>query len=379
MQIVLHSVWQNYFFQFSDLTYIIVGLAWVAFMTGTIMIDFLSNDGRPATSCASLQERLARDAALAQLLRFVPVFPALYAIVVGLFAYLLYGKLNGLGVNWSNPPEIRQLVVEDFANDRDLYAYFRVFHLGVGVCIFLLTASQYLSRRMIALLMFMGLLTAIATTGRLHLMLFCLSAMAVLHQLEIITWRGLLAGAAGFFGLFFLVALLLGKGDGEGLNSALEGILWNFQVYFMSSVACFNDFVETRNQVMDGGALLPNAVREVIGFFGIAIPPKLPLLPFSEVPLPCNTYTFLYPLFHDGGLVGVAAGALVIGGGHQYLYRKFRLTDSLAWRYIYAISTYALFMTIFEDAYFSSPGFWLILLTPPMAYLAFQRLAKNIG
>ena len=377
MQIVLHSVWQDDFIRFSDLTYLIVGLAWLAFMTGTFMIDFLSNEGRMSTTRANPQVRHARDPALAQLLRFVRVFPALYVIVVGLFAYLLYGKLNELGVNWSNPPEIRQLVVDDFANDRDLYAYFRVFHLGVGVCIFLLTASQYLSRRMIALLMFMGLLTAIATTGRLHLMLFCLAVMAVLHQLEIITWRGLLAGVSGFFGLFFLVALLLGKGDAEGLNSALEGIFWNFQIYFMSSVACFNDFVETRNQVMDGGVLLPNAVRDVIGLFGIAIPPKLPLLPFSEVPLPCNTYTFLYPLFHDGGLFGVVVGALAVGGGHQYLYRKFSLTDSLVWRYIYAISTYALFMTIFEDAYFSSPGFWLTLLIPPAAYLAMQWQTKN--
>jgi oligosaccharide repeat unit polymerase len=210
-------------------------------------------------------------------------------------------------------------------------------------------------------------------------MLYFLSVTALLYSERIVRLRGVATAGVLFVGLFFLIAAVMGKGDNDGVDSLLGSVVWNSQVYLLSSVACFNDFVVTDSQRMVGGALLPNSLRDLLALGGISIPEKPSLLPFSEVPVPCNTYTFMFPLFHDGSFPGLAVGCFAIGFVHQHMYLKFAAGGSPNWSYLYAISLYALAMSIFEDAYFSSPGFWVVLLVPPVALYISRRLALTFG
>lgn len=361
-EIFLHVLFADAFYPFDISTWAAIFFCLVFFNFGTLVFDCF----HPKTNGVAGIKRARHDADL--LAKLFKLFIVVYMIAGASACVNLYWSLQELGGGDLNFPKIREIVIQDFNGDRILYGAFRVFYLGVGFCVFFVACAKDLSRERLAVILAIGLVSALITTGRLYLLMFFLASLTLLYREKLISMRGVILGGGLFAALFFVIALVLGKGEEGGALSLFESVLWNSQVYFMSSVSCFNDFVSSGNQMIEGGALLPNPIRESLSLIGIDIQPKPSLLPFSEVPVPCNTYTFMFPLFHDGSFFGVALGSFVIGGGHQFLFRKFRFTESPAWKYLYAVSLYALCMTIFEDAYFSSPGFWLLLMVPPLLY-----------
>jgi hypothetical protein len=67
-------------------------------------------------------------------------------------------------------PGVRQIVVEDFLGERRLNALFKFYYFGVGFCLFLLAFSKQLSRKKLMIIILIGLVSAILTTGRLYLL-----------------------------------------------------------------------------------------------------------------------------------------------------------------------------------------------------------------
>ena len=370
LQLLLHAIFHDSFVPFDMVTVCAIGVAVIFFNFGV----WLKGVEPPPLGLVTHHDEAYTSALV---VRFLNVFFVVYALAGGYASMHLFNELTALGIDWLDIPKIREYVIADFSGDRELYGYFRVFHIGVGFSILFVAYSKHLTKTHLALVLVVGLVSAIITTGRLFMMLYFLSATALLYSAQIVRLRGVALAGLLFVGLFFLIAIVMGKGDNDGVDSLLGSVMWNSQVYVLSSLACFNDFVITDSQRMDGGALLPNSVRELLAWGGIAIPAKPSLLPFSEVPVPCNTYTFMFPLFHDGSFLGLTAGCLLIGFIHQHMYLRFNSRNSPTWSYLYAISIYALVMSVFEDAYFSSPGFWAVLLIPPVAFHLFQKLAPQ--
>ena len=272
-----------------------------------------------------------------------------------------------------NLQDFRNIVVYDFNHYRFLTRWMRVFYLGVGASIFFIAYARWLTKKQLIIILAIGFIAALLTSGRLYLLLYFLAAMALLYRSKFISIKGVLIGAVSFAFLFVLIALALGKGSDSGVSSLIAKITWNINIYFLSSLSCFNEYIAIGSPPIPGGAILPNALRAIFLDVGVAIPLRPTLNPFLYVPVPCNTYTFLFPLFHDGGVCGVLVGGLLIGVVQQLLYLKFQLGSSPSWWYLYAISLYGMFMTIFEDPYFSSPGFWLQLLLPVVIFYFYQR------
>ena len=366
MQVVLHAGFYDIFFPFDDVTWIAILLAMVFFNVGVSVVNYLPGlqfGGVPQAGKVSRQININR---CLQIFLSVYVVAAVYAV------FSICNLMLGGGLAELSAPLIRQFVVDDFSGDRALYGFFRILYLGVGFNIFFLAFAKSLSRGQIAAILVIGLLSAVATTGRLFLLLFFTAAISLLHRNKVISTRSVFISAFAFIIIFFVIAFVFQKG--EESNSVAGNILWNAQVYVMSSISCLNDFVVSRAQEIEGGALLPNPIRGVVSIFLFDIPLRPSLNPFAEVPLPCNTYTVLFPLFHDAGLLGVAMGMLFIGIFHQYLYVRYKNSSSPLWWYFYSISIYPLVMSVFEDAYFSSFGFWLLLWVPPICYLIARKL-----
>lgn len=307
--------------------------------------------------------------------KFVYFFIASYIFILVMY---IPDVMDIIGGSVSSLEGVRLLVINDFVGERNLFKYIRFLYIGVAFSIFSLSFSYFLTRKLIALVFLIGLLSAILTTGRLALLLFLVSSSVLLYRNKIIRRKHVFLIAVLFVVLFFIVALLLNKGTaGKTLFESLE---WNFQIYFMSSLACFNDFVVTNEQVVEGGVIVPNVIRGFLSsMFNISFPLKPDLNPFSYVPLPCNTYTFYYSLFHDGGILLVFTVMLLLGAGYQLLYSNYKKSASPVIYYIFSISLYPLLMTIFEDAYFSSPGFWMINLLPVIFYLGFIVFCRKIS
>ena len=356
-QIALHIGLHDLFFSFAEVTWFSIIILFVSFISGTYFFVNIECSIKASPKINKHDIQL-----------FYWHFIIIYFFASAYAIFELYRMLNDLGGGDFNAGLIRKLVIDDFLEDRTLYSIFRIFYLGVGFSIFILSFSKDLSLTQLIIIFCIGLMSAVATTGRLYVLLFFIASSVLMYQNNIISKRLVFFGIFLFIALFFSLAIMFGKGDQDTVGTS---ILWNAQVYVMSSVACFNDYVLTGDQEIIGGAIAPNPVRAIFSFVGFEMPAKPSLLPFASVPLDCNTYTLLFPLFHDGGLIGVLLGGALLGLFHQYLYVKFQTSLNPLWWYIYAISLYPLVMSIFEDAYFSSPGFWMLLWIPPIIYIIF--------
>jgi oligosaccharide repeat unit polymerase len=302
-------------------------------------------------------------------------FLVLYGFAAMLATAKLYLILRGeLGAGMSMPA-VRQAIVYDFTGGRQIFGLLRVFFFGVGACIYFLANAGSLTRRQLFVIVAVGLISAILTTGRLYMLLFFVAGAALFFRQGILTTRGVFATFGLFVGLFFLVAIVLQKGSPD--SGLLEQLGWNTKVYALSSVACFDNYVQTGLQEIPGGALIPNAVRGLLDHLGLNVPLRPTLMPFVSVPLTCNTYTAMFPLYHDGQLPGIIFGFFALGLFHQFLFKwSSSSAKPIAW-YLYAVSLYPLCMSVFEDAYFSSPGFWVLLWIPPVLHWLGKLMLKG--
>ena len=70
-------------------------------------------------------------------------------------------------------------------------------------------------------------------------------------------------------------------------------------------------------------------------------------------------------------------GFMAIGFAHSFLWLRQQISGTPLALFAYAISLYPLAMSMFEDAYFSSPGFWVMLWIPPAALYLYRLLAAK--
>lgn len=368
-QIIGYLFFGDAFFPFDMTTWSIVAAAVIAFFIGGKFGSYLPMSARVLGSKEQFKNYTVRKFA------YISLF--LY-IIVSIFAIAhLYNVLLVMTGGDLSPPAVRQAIITDFLGSREIFDVLRIFYFGVGFCIYLLAYSKSFSKKEIFLIFLIGLVSAICTTGRLYLLLFFIAVTALLYRQRIISLKIVIGAGISFVCLFFLVAIILKKGSGD-VESVFGQVVWNAQVYILSSLACFNNYIQTGSQNVSDGMLIPNFIR---GFFnqnfGTMWELKPDLHPFAEVPIQCNTYTVIFPLFNDGNILGVILGMFGIGVFQRYLFRLHIMSKSPVVWYFFALSLYPLIMTVFEDAYFSSPGFWLMLWVPPISHTFFNKFFRR--
>ena len=263
------------------------------------------------------------------------------------------------------------------------------------------------SKFQIYLITVLGIFCVLSTTGRLMLlMLFCAAAY-LLYVQKVWGIKEIIFSIVCFIFLFFMIAIILNKQTADWTNNikpcesrlcivqnntlkyksltASEPITlsnrltWNAQSYFLSSLAAFNHFVITGSPNIEDGATLPNVIRKVINLTGTNIKMRPAVNPYVTTPLQSNTYTAMYPIYHDLGKVGVLVWFLMLGMLHQFLFKLSQCSQANIYKYLYAISIYPLCMIIFEEAYISSLGFWAIFLITPVLIQLLNIGWKNLA
>jgi oligosaccharide repeat unit polymerase len=157
----------------------------------------------------------------------------------------------------------------------------------------------------------------------------------------------------------------------------LDQFKWNIQVYLLGGLAAFNYHIKTGEPHIDGGAILPNAIRKMLNLVGANLPMRPALNPAVLMPLKSNVFTAIFPVYHDLGKLGVGIWFFLLGMMHQFLFKLSQSTQLPIFRYFYAISLYPLVMIIFEEAYISSPGFWAIFILTPALLQALNAYFQN--
>jgi hypothetical protein len=323
----------------------------------------------------------------------IAAFVAIYKLLI----------ITGIDHSVLRPAEcLRLQIILDLISNREIAPIIKFFTFGVAVCIFYLSNIKNITKLQTYLILTLGIFCVFATTGRLMLlMLFCATTY-LLYVKKIWGIKEIFFSVISFVFLFFVIAVVLNKQttdwtrfinpctskncivqntfehDGLKPNSNTikrmnsnnltlgDRLAWNAQNYLLGSLAAFNHFVSTGNPRIEGGATLPNVIRKVINVSGSDIKMRPAVNPYVKTPLESNTYTAMFPIYHDLGKTGILIWFLLLGMLHQFLYMLSQASTANIYKYLYAISIYPLCMVIFEEAYISSLGFWTIFLITPV-------------
>jgi oligosaccharide repeat unit polymerase len=270
---------------------------------------------------------------------------------------------------------IRDIINYDFNNNRYFYHLFRYYHIIITSVLFSFCFLKKISRTNLVFLFTIGLLAALLTTSRLFLLFYILTIIAILFCHKKITTKQVFLALCSFAVVFFGIAIIIKKGY-DSSNGPFEILKWNFQVYLFSPMAAFNHYVRTHEPTFDSIVMIPNSAKEVLQHFGFSFKMRTNLMPFVDTPLRTNVYTYLYPVYHDGGKALILFIGLILGFLHQTVYRIGRQFVNPITIYIFSISLYPIAVSFFEDAYFSSPGFVTFQILPLIVYMLFHYVRK---
>ncbi|WP_211441642.1 O-antigen polymerase [Collimonas humicola] len=349
-QIIVHYFWAESFDPFLNEAWIIVAIAITGFLIGTSGAGRLKLPGKPFR---------IRYVSPKWVKRFIYFAPFLFVGIIYWFV---------VNADSTSPIAIRLAIINaKFAGLQTYEIAIKLLIIYSAFCLYFLCYVENLNRRLITLLLLVGTIASILTTGRLQLLVFTIAAIAILKRRGAIKTRHMLIFAALFVVLFFGIAVVLGKGEGD--DGLMEQIGWNLQVYLFSSLSCFNNFLSTGSPAVDSLAMMPSFLRPVFDML-----PRDPVNEFAQIPFNCNTYTALFPVTHDFGSIGVLCLFIFLGIFHQRLYMRYLQWGTPLSIYLYALSLYPLMMTVFEDAYFSSYGIWLMFWLPVIAHSIFSRI-----
>jgi len=368
-QILGHLLIFDIFNPLNIFTWFLVVFTIFSFFLGSYFITFKASK---TTTNNLYPYLLPEQSSYAQWIsKIAPYVLIIYSIIAVMVAVIIVSQIGLSGLKFEIFKTLRQSLINDFSEERKFFGLIRVFFFGVGICIYMLCFSKELSITKRLAICFVGTLSAVMTTGRLALLLFFLAVSYIMYSAKIIKLKGIIVSFCIFTAIFLFLAVLLGKGDGTG--EILGQVIWNFIVYFLGSLSTFDFYVTNNIPVIEGGALLPNSIRALLEPVVGYLPLKPPLNPFVSNPIEANTYTAIYPIYHDLGLIGIAIIFTLLGMFHQVLFNLQKSNTSLP-RYLFALSLYPLVMTIFEEAYISSLGFWITLLFVPVLF----KLSYNL-
>lgn len=344
---------------FSARTLIVVFVAMLAFIAGAQFGNW--------STVVPIQKKLASRPTGNAFRGWIERWSLTIAVIYIAIAVILYINIaHSLGVDpfdFSHYDKLRAAFVENIVQGHRYSYYTKFLWAGVGLALSLITIDSEPSKARLFAYVVLGVTAGFLTTGRLAILAFFIGTTYLLFRHRIVRIAGVVVTVVAFVGLFLLQALLMKKGVTAG--GVGEQTKWNLLVYVFGGLSAFNHFVVYHEPIIAEGAFLPNAVRSILSAFAINLPPRPAVNPFIFMPFATNTYTALFPSFHDAGLAGTIGYFFSIGFLEQLLYRRRERWGPWG-EYVYALSLYPLIMTIFEEAYVSSLGVAATLLIIPL-------------
>jgi oligosaccharide repeat unit polymerase len=239
------------------------------------------------------------------------------------------------------------------------------------------------------------LMTAIAfaasilSTGRLPILML-LSALVCVQL--IVTQKQTFWVALKFVRIPMLLFLVLYFGlifvtkDTSVFGESVATVMLLFLVgYIVGPTIAFDYFLAHRHDYADAPHHTFKFFLSIASALHLVVYLPAPVEDFVEVPFPTNVFTVYRYYVADFGLYGALLAILLIGFFQTLLFRKARTGSELG-IYFYAITLFAVFMSIFSDeyaafgAYIDSLSFaaiYIVLRSIPMRVL--PRLESGYG
>jgi oligosaccharide repeat unit polymerase len=178
--------------------------------------------------------------------------------------------------------------------------------------------------------------------------------------------------------IFIGGASLLNKTGGSDFGSSdfFTSISEIFVVYLLGSLPAFSGFLRELQEPTYGQELF-RTVYVILYKVGITTQPPADLIKeFTNVPFSTNVYTIFQPYIQDFGYFGLVF-MIFIGYLNGYVYVGAFKRDQEFMRVLYCLLMYPIFMSFFQDQYFSLLSMWvqiLVILSP----LLFLKQSRSI-
>lgn len=369
VQAIGYFFYRESFGVYESETWIVVILAVSFFSLGSFVAKFFFK--------ADLFSRLSLNTISVnreKLNKFILIFSAVYGLLLLVVTFQILTKIQfAAGGVLDSMSQVRSLVNADFIGARSFYNLFRFYHLGITSILFLFCFLDQMKKKQQIILFILGLASALLTTSRLFLFFYVLTLIVIFYSSKKINLKQVFLCAIGFIFIFFGIAMVMKKGS-EETDGFIGMLLWNVQVYLFSPLAAFNHSLKSGVITAEAMVLIPNSLKRILNDFGCDFKYRYNLMPFVNVPVRTNVYTFLFPLYHDGGKILISLGCFLLGFFHQIIYLLNLFFQNPVTVYIFSISLYPIAISFFEDAYFSSPGFVAVQAIPLLIFALYFKL-----
>ncbi|HHQ4471507.1 O-antigen polymerase [Aeromonas sp. S41-2] len=273
-------------------------------------------------------------------------------VLVSLVVVLAIFYLRVSAENAINFATYRQLIFKAYETKNDIYYFIRLLSLYV----FFATAMffNYSGKYMFAVWFVIVVFISIITTGRNYLLIYLLGFLIyILNGVNV--KRNLCLFVFLFILTFSIFILAFDKGgDGNIFVSIIDSILKYFSIP-LYGFSYMTEHVPQNNTIM----LLSPGILDFIGIDYNAPPPAI----YTPEPFVTNVYTLFYFMYCDLGIYGIIFFGMLYGALHKKIY-LYALKGSSFSLYLYTLSLYPIFMSVFFDVYLSSLGLWVAALIP---------------
>lgn len=332
--ICLHLFFSETYGALSLMTYVVVILYVVAFSFGFYILEKLIPNIKTGKYKAIISNKMN-------------LFVLASLGVVLVFFYLRVSSENAIDF-----ATYRQLVFKAYETKNDIYYFIRL--LGLYVFFATIMFFNYSGKYMFAVWFLIVVVISIITTGRNYLLIYLLGFLIFILNGKNVK-RNLFLFVFLFIFTFSIFIVAFDKGgDGNIFFSIIDSIL----KYFSIPLYGFSYITEHESQT-NTIMLLSPGLLDFIGMDYNAPPPAI----YTPEPFVTNVYTLFYFMYCDLDIYGIIFFGVLYGTLHKKIY-LYALKGSSFSLYLYILSLYPIFMSVFFDVYLSSLGLWVAAIIP---------------
>ena len=247
------------------------------------------------------------------------------------------------------------LLEESSSGNKSSVFFVYVIILNALCVLYYCNTVNFMNRKSTMLLVALTAILCLFSGSRALLIFFIVALFPALifHQKKI-TLKAtamIILAAAVAFAFFFAYPILFQSFDvGSDGGTSLKNYL---SVYLFSGIGAFGHFINTGEPSYQCMLTIPRPFMWLTDFIISSNLHEACPVSFHEVDIPLNTnvYSIFFTPMHDFGFGGVAAYLFILGLIVNFTYLRGFFSNRVAWRFIYCIFFFSIFMSFFEDQF----------------------------
>ncbi len=243
------------------------------------------------------------------------------------------------------------------------------FGLIVAYLSFFIQCYQYVNKKDNKFKLFISSLILIVycvfTTGRTFFIIYLCLIFGVLIIFKKLRKKYLFYLIISVLLIFISIGILLKKGvsTDKNLEENISGLFESFIIYFIGGLSAFDSFIHS-NYINTYGENSFRFFNSALYKMGVVENKPISLIDnYTSIPFDTNVYTIYKIYFQDFGLFYMIFVVFSMSILHTFFYLKAIYSRNFFHTFLYSIMLYPLFMSFFQEQYFSLLPSWFYMIS----------------